>query len=58
MRDVNDWTIIQLASLKGFDEIVQILIEKGANVNSENRYKATALHALTYNGNFDKFNFV
>lgn len=36
--------------LSGFEEIVKILVEQGADVNLENRNRATALHMTTHNG--------
>ncbi|KAF8209879.1 ankyrin repeat-containing domain protein, partial [Mycena galopus ATCC 62051] len=44
---------LQAASLKGHVDIVQVLIEKGANVNAQAKDSDTALWAASLNGHLD-----
>lgn len=52
LKDGSELGVLHWATLKGFEEIVKILVDHGADVNLENRYRATALHMTTHNGNF------
>lgn len=47
----NEWTPLMLASKHGHDNIVNKLIEAGANVNTVNKYGQTALTYASKNGN-------
>lgn len=52
LKDGTELGVLHWAALKGFEEIVKILVDHGADVNLENRYRATALHMTTHNGSF------
>ena len=41
---LDDFTALHYASLKGFDKLCAILVDKGAEVNLQSRYRRTALH--------------
>ena len=50
-RDLQDgWTPLQLAAMRGHDSCVQLLVVKGANVNSRDNYGGTAAHKAASNG--------
>lgn len=40
-----------LAYVQGYPEIVQILMDRGANVNSLSKYRASPLYIAALNGN-------
>jgi len=46
-------TAVMFAAERGFTEIVQLLVAKGANVNHHNKYGFTALHAAASNNHAD-----
>lgn len=48
--DTAGWNVLHWSAFHGFEQIVEILIEHGADVNAENVHSATALHTATYNG--------
>ncbi|KAL9040923.1 MAG: hypothetical protein Q9214_004294, partial [Letrouitia sp. 1 TL-2023] len=46
----NCGTVLQAASCGGHQDIVQVLLDKGADVNAQGRYYGNALHAASYEG--------
>lgn len=50
---LDDWTALHLASNEGHEEVVRILIEYGANIESETRMNRRALHIACIRGNLE-----
>ena len=48
--DEAGWTALMGAAAEGHEQIVQLLIDHGENVDAESFDTATALHAATANG--------
>eukprot|EP00184_Porphyridium_aerugineum_P002789 CAMPEP_0184700338 /NCGR_PEP_ID=MMETSP0313-20130426/12203_1 /TAXON_ID=2792 /ORGANISM="Porphyridium aerugineum, Strain SAG 1380-2" /LENGTH=588 /DNA_ID=CAMNT_0027159951 /DNA_START=196 /DNA_END=1959 /DNA_ORIENTATION=- len=46
-RDERNWTALHLAVENSHENIVELLLNKGANINDEYNYRATALHIAT-----------
>ncbi len=49
-KDAKGWTALMAASLKGHAEIVQLLLDNGAEINAQSNDGITALIVATLNG--------
>lgn len=54
-KDREGNTALILAAVNGQDKIVDLLIQKGADVNAVNKHNETALMWSAWNGNFWRF---
>src|SRR2546423_15593265 len=50
MGEVNPTTVLSVASRKGLEEIVRMLLQKGADVNAQGKSCRSALHAASRYG--------
>jgi len=46
----SDWTALMYASLRGYNDIVELLIQKGADINAHSDYRETALMEASIHG--------
>ncbi len=53
LRDAKGWTPLHAAAANGFDDITQILLDRGMDPNVTDRYGRTALHISTAQGHVE-----
>ena len=56
--DVIGFTPLMIAALSGDLDVVQLLVEAGANVNAVDEYKNTALRKASENSHQDVLNYL
>ena len=55
---IKEGTALQAASFRGHDQIIRLLLEKGADANVENHMGSTPLAYAAYNGSTNVINFL
>ena len=53
IKDEHGVTLLHLAAATGQTEVVQCLIESGANINAEDIYRNTPIHHAAHRGNLE-----